>query len=207
MSARALLYSLLALPLAVFAGTHKTCPTTPQSCGTTTLSDLCCFNSPGGQLVQTQFWDTSPSTGKSRMDFSVLCPILICIGPSNSWTVHGLWPDHCDGTFDSNCDSTRAYTNISAILKSFGKTDLLSYMNQYWVDINGQDESFWEHEWAKHGTCISTLSPSCYVNYTPTQEVPDFFQKTIDLFKTLDSYSVSHSPYIKTIHANQNPRH
>jgi ribonuclease T2 len=62
-------------------------------------------------LVQTQFWDTSPSTG-----------------PSNSWTIHGLWPDHCDGTYDSNCDASRAYTNITAIIQSYGKTDLLSYM-------------------------------------------------------------------------------
>jgi len=116
--------------------------------------------------------------------------LLKISGPSNSWTIHGLWPDHCDGTYDANCDSSRAYTNITQILQSFGKTDLLSYMNQYWLDENGDNESFWEHEWGKHGTCISTLKPSCYTSYTPTQEVPDFFQKTVDLFKTLDSYTV-----------------
>jgi ribonuclease T2 len=121
----------------------------------------------------------------------VTSSILTLAGPSNSWTIHGLWPDHCDGTYDSNCDASRAYTNISAILQSYGKTDLLSYMNTYWVDINGDDESFWEHEWAKHGTCISTLKPSCYTGYTAQEEVPDFFQKTVDLFKTLDSYTVS----------------
>jgi hypothetical protein len=33
-----------------------------------------CFNYPGGQLLQTQFWDTAPATG-----------------PVDSWTVHGLW--------------------------------------------------------------------------------------------------------------------
>lgn len=97
-------------------------------------------------------------------------------------------PDHCDGTFDASCDPSRAYTNISDILTSFGKTDLLSYMQDYWVDINGQDETFWEHEWGKHGTCVNTIDPSCYNDYTPTQEVPDFFQKTVDLFKGLPSY-------------------
>jgi len=116
---------------------------------------------------------------------------LIFSGPSNSWTIHGLWPDHCDGTYDSSCDSTRAYTNITAILQSYGKNDLLAYMNTYWVDINGADETFWEHEWAKHGTCISTFKPSCYTSYTAQEEVPDFFQKTVDLFQTLDSYGVS----------------
>ncbi|TVY48482.1 Ribonuclease T2-like [Lachnellula occidentalis] len=169
---RVVLASLLALPVALGLGTPKTCSNPPLSCSTSTSSDLCCLNSPGGQLLQTQFWDTSPSTG-----------------PSNSWTIHGLWPDHCDGTYDSNCDTSRAYTNITEILKSFDKTDLLDYMNKYWLDENGDNESFWEHEWGKHGTCISTLEPSCYTDYTATQEVPDFFQKTVDLFKTLDSYT------------------
>jgi ribonuclease T2 len=174
-SMRIVLVSLLALPIAL-AGSPKTCSSPQLSCqNTTAVSDLCCFNAPGGQLVQTQFWDTSPSTG-----------------PSNSWTIHGLWPDHCDGTYDSNCDASRAYTNITAILQSYGKTDLLAYMNTYWVDINGDDESFWEHEWAKHGTCISTLKPSCYTSYTAQEEVPDFFQKTVDIFQTLDSYTVGY---------------
>ena len=69
-------------------------------------------------------------------------------------------------------------------------------MNTYWVDINGDDESFWEHEWEKHGTCISTFDPSCYNDYTPQEEVPDFFQATVDLFQTLDSYTVTHPMYI-----------
>ncbi|KAF2121946.1 ribonuclease M [Lophiotrema nucula] len=157
----------------VLGGTPATCPANSQlSChNTTVVADLCCFNAPGGQLLQTQFWDTDPATG-----------------PDNSWTIHGLWPDHCDGTFDANCDSTRAYTNISAIISSFGKTDLLTYMQTYWKDYQGNDETFWEHEWGKHGTCISTLDPDCYTDHKPTEEVVDFFQKTVDLFKALPSY-------------------
>lgn len=62
--------------------TPKSCPvtsSTPLSCqNTTAVADLCCFNAPGGQLLQTQFWDTDPATG-----------------PTDSWTIHGLWPDHC----------------------------------------------------------------------------------------------------------------
>lgn len=101
-----------------------------------------------------------------------------------------LRPDHCDGTFDANCDPSRAYTNISSIITAAGSTSLLDYMNIYWKDYQGNDESFWEHEWGKHGTCISTLSPNCYTNYAPQEEVVAYFQKTVDLFKTLDSYSV-----------------
>ncbi|KAH7419458.1 ribonuclease-like protein T2 [Cadophora sp. MPI-SDFR-AT-0126] len=164
--------TLLGLPAVLALGTSKTCTNPVLSCGTSTSTDLCCFNSPGGQMLQTQFWDTNPVTG-----------------PTTSWTVHGLWPDHCDGTFDANCDSTREYTGITGILQSFGKTDLLSYMQTYWKDSSGDDETFWEHEWGKHGTCISTLKPSCYTGYTSKQEVVDYFQKAVDLFKTLDSYT------------------
>jgi ribonuclease T2 len=98
-------------------------------------------------------------------------------------------PDRCDGTYDANCDPSRAYTNISAILNSFGATDLLTYMGTYWKDYQGNDESFWYHEWAKHGTCISTLEPSCYNEHKATEEVVDYFQKAVDLFKTLPSYT------------------
>ncbi|KAK4611702.1 Ribonuclease T2-like [Fulvia fulva] len=154
-------------------GDSKTCSGGQLSCqNTTAQQDLCCFNSPGGALLQTQFWDTNPQTG-----------------PVDSWTIHGLWPDNCDGTYEANCDDNRAYTNITAILNSYGKQDLVSYMNTYWPDYKSQNEQFWEHEWSKHGTCVSTLDPDCYTSYQPTEEVPDFFQRTVDLFKTLPSYT------------------
>jgi ribonuclease T2 len=63
-------------------------------------------------------------------------------------------------------------------------------MNVYWKDYQGNDESFWEHEWGKHGTCINTLEPSCYNGYTGQEEVVDYFGKATSLFKGLDSYSV-----------------
>jgi len=97
-------------------------------------------------------------------------------------------PDNCDGTYDSNCDDRRAYTNITQILQAAGATDLLNYMQTYWVSDSGTSESFWEHEWGKHGTCISTLEPSCYTDYQPTEEVPQFFNRTVNLFKSLPSY-------------------
>jgi ribonuclease T2 len=155
-----------------YRDTFSSCPSPELSChNTTAQANLCCFNSPGGSLLQTQFWDTSPPTG-----------------PSDSWTLHGLWPDNCDGTYEANCDSRRAYTNITEILQAAGADDTLAYMQKYWKDYQGDDESFWEHEWSKHGTCISTLDPDCYPDYQPTQEVPDFFNKTVSLFQSLPSY-------------------
>ncbi|KAF2869143.1 ribonuclease M [Massariosphaeria phaeospora] len=157
---------------AVRGGPSQTCPSPQLSChNTTVVENLCCFNAPGGQLLQTQFWDAEPATG-----------------PDDSWTVHGLWPDRCDGTYDANCDSSRVYRNITGIIQNFGKTDLLDYMSKYWKDYKGDDETFWQHEWSKHGTCISTLEPECYDDHKQTEEVVDYFQKAVDLFKTLPSY-------------------
>lgn len=61
-------------------------------------------------------------------------------------------------------------------------------MKQFWKDYQGDDESLWEHEWAKHGTCISTLKGACYEDYIPQQEVLDYFSRTTDLFQGLDTY-------------------
>lgn len=154
------------------AATSATCSAgLPYSCSNTTVvQDLCCFNAPGGDLLLTQFWDTNPSTG-----------------PVDSWTIHGLWPDNCDGTYEQDCDPSRAYTNITAILRSKAPSTLAT-MQTYWKDYQGDDESFWEHEWGKHGTCISTLDPSCYANYSPTQEAADFFTRAVSLFATLPTY-------------------
>lgn len=99
-------------------------------------------------------------------------------------------PDLCDGTYDQFCTNAPQYTNITDILQAAGQDDLLSYMNTYWLPDAGTTESFWEHEWNKHGTCINTLAPSCYGDaYTPGVEVVDFFTRTVELFKTLDTYT------------------
>ncbi|KAI1175034.1 ribonuclease t2 [Nemania sp. FL0916] len=148
------------------------CPTDlPFSCSNTTVvDDLCCFIAPGGDILLTQFWDTNPSTG-----------------PSDSWTIHGLWPDNCDGTYEQYCDESRQYTNITAILRERAPCTLKT-MQVYWKDYQGNDESFWEHEFGKHGTCISTLNPECYPSYSATDEVADFFTRAVTLFQTLPTY-------------------
>jgi hypothetical protein len=62
---RVLLMALLAVS-GTRAGSPVTCSSPQLSCQNTTIvSNTCCFNAPGGQLVQTQFWDTSPSTGET----------------------------------------------------------------------------------------------------------------------------------------------
>jgi ribonuclease T2 len=51
----------------VDAGSPAVCSNTQLSChNTTKQTNTCCFNSPGGQLLQTQFWDTNPTTGNYK---------------------------------------------------------------------------------------------------------------------------------------------
>lgn len=100
-------------------------------------------------------------------------------------------PDHCDGGFDQFCDPKRRYSNISLILIDSGRGDLVDYMSIYWKDFRGDDADLWQHEWNKHGTCISTLEAKCYSEfYYPQQEVVDYFDKTVEMFQKLPSFDV-----------------
>lgn len=71
-----------------------------------------------------------------------------------SLTKSATRPDNCDGTYEANCDDSREYSNITAIVEESGRSELLSDMNKYWKDYQGDDESFWEHEWNKHGISL-----------------------------------------------------
>jgi hypothetical protein len=65
---------LIALAASVSASI-KTCSNNNTfSCQSSSKAGTCCYNYPGGALLQTQFWDTDPVTG-----------------PTDSWTIHGLW--------------------------------------------------------------------------------------------------------------------
>ncbi len=161
-------------------------PSTPLSCQNTSLvTDSCCFNTPGGQLLLTQFWDAHPATG-----------------PNDSWTLHGLWPDRCDGTYESYCDHSRRYEGIGETIKERDH-DLWELMGTYWKDWKGDDEKLWGHEWKKHGTCVSTLRPECYEGYQERGEVLDYFARAMGLFRGLDTFRVSGSSLDKIWNGRQ----
>ncbi|KAI5121943.1 hypothetical protein M0805_002015 [Coniferiporia weirii] len=149
------------------------CPNPPiVSCSSKAeQTDSCCVVNPGGILVHTQFWDLQ-------------------FGEANSWGIHGLWPDKCSGSYYENCDSSRKYTGeqITQTLGNAGQSSLVDYMNEYWVSNDESPADFWAHEWATHGTCVSTLEPQCFTGYTTAQEVVPYFQIVVQLFKKFDTY-------------------
>ncbi|KAJ2830030.1 hypothetical protein GGI24_002002, partial [Coemansia furcata] len=104
-----------------------TCPIDTISCQRTDV-DPCC-SPKHGLLVLSQQWDTR-------------------WGPSDAFTVHGLWPDTCSGKMlpSAGCDPARAYTNISSIIEATDRA-LLSDLNTYWPSNKGDNNWFWTHEW------------------------------------------------------------
>ncbi|KAJ6622914.1 ribonuclease T2-like protein [Mycena sp. CBHHK59/15] len=69
----------------------------------------------------------------------------------------------CPATSVPSCTNTTAVSNLCCFEAPGG----LLLQTQYWVDIDGKDETFWEHEWKTHGTCYSTLKPKCLPTGSP----------------------------------------
>ncbi|CAN0006084.1 unnamed protein product [Ectocarpus sp. 12 AP-2014] len=81
-----------------------------------------------------------------------------CKKPRSFWetnlTIHGLWPDYGDGTYPTMC-SSEPYDH-DRVVNAIG----LDVLETMWPNIQVPEEfadkkydSFWEHEWTKHGTC------------------------------------------------------
>ncbi len=146
----------------------------PLSCSNKTqVENSCCFEYPSGIFLQAQFWDARPS-----------------VGPKDMFTMHGVWPDRCDGSYDQFCKLFSPIKSARAILEQFGENQLLDEMDRVWKNIRGNDDYLWVHEFNKHGTCMNTLKPSCYdqENYRENQNVVDFYKRSMQLFKTLPTY-------------------
>ncbi|KAI8580453.1 hypothetical protein K450DRAFT_237103 [Umbelopsis ramanniana AG] len=163
-----------AVPASVPTGTGHTCPAKELwSCSTAALSnsaDGCCVENKSGLVMLAAFWD-------------------IHAGSLYDFTIHGTWSDHCSGgTWDQFCDSAREYQNVTAILQDLGEYQLLQEMNNVWTNSEGSTDSFWAHEWGKHGTCFSTFNPSCYSNYKTGQEMADFFRMTVNFYHKFNVY-------------------
>jgi ribonuclease I len=80
---------------------------------------------------------------------------------SSEYMIHGLWPQINSTAYPEYCK------DVSYIKP---KGELLIDMNKYWHKC---DDTLWEHEWEKHGSCMN--------EQTNINEY-DFFNTTITLF-------------------------
>ncbi|SPO24557.1 related to Ribonuclease Trv [Ustilago trichophora] len=131
----------------------------------------CCFNGAlveggkqSGLILSTQFWTTNAADTANN-------------GPKDSTTIHGLWPDYCDGTYPQFCSSVSGipeYTGeqIEAVMQKYDPA-LYAYYTKFFKDLNGDSASFLSHEYNKHGTCYTTMRPSCQPQL-PWISQPDF---------------------------------
>ncbi|KAI7850050.1 RNase Sy [Circinella umbellata] len=122
-------------------------------------------------------------------------------GPSDAFTMHGLWPDTCSGGIpgdgNSGCDASRNFDNVGEIIKELD-SELYDQLDTYWPSYKGDNPAFWTHEWNKHGTCVSTLDPKCFGDdYKENEDVTAFFQKTLDLRSEYDLYAILNEAGIK----------
>ena len=81
--------------------------------------------------------------------------------PKNSMTIHGLWPSLKSGAQLNQC------TNGVKVVDD--GSSLFSNMKTYWPSFSKLNKDFWEHEYNKHGHCMSEYkgwgSYKQYFNY------------------------------------------
>jgi len=81
---------------------------------------------------------------------------------SSEYMIHGLWPQINSTSYPEYCTDVSYSDPIGPLL-----TD----MNTYWHEC---DDTLWEHEWEKHGSCVQEQN-----NITED----DFFNTALSLFK------------------------
>ncbi|KAF9269971.1 ribonuclease T2 [Marasmius fiardii PR-910] len=166
----------------------------------TAIKNTCCTPTPGGLVLQTQFWSTY--TGLEHKGQKL---------PKDSWTIHGLWPDNCDGSFEQYCDFSRQYDpapspkalpngtvipvhkgpGVDTFIKKFGRDDLLDYMNKYWINQGAPNNELWAHEFSKHATCTSTFDVKCYGDsYQKHMELVDYYDAAIRAFHQYPTFDI-----------------
>ncbi|KAG0614693.1 hypothetical protein M758_6G196200 [Ceratodon purpureus] len=79
------------------------------------------------------------------------CCFPVTGDPGPYFGIHGLWPNRNDGSYPDTCtneqfDSSELHDVVDNLNKNWGTLACKRGMS-------GDNEDFWDHEWAKHGTC------------------------------------------------------
>ncbi|KAG1813257.1 ribonuclease T2-like protein [Suillus subaureus] len=114
-------------------------------------------------------------------------------------------------TFGQYCDLSRQYDpkpspstlpngtvitpyngpSVRNFIHEFGRSDLLHYMDTFWINQGAPNEELWAREFSKHGTCTSTFDVACYEpGYKTHQEVVNFFETVVKVFQMYPTYDM-----------------
>ncbi|ORY88401.1 ribonuclease T2 [Leucosporidium creatinivorum] len=201
--------SALSLPSVTPAFTYpslKNCPVSTEYSCTTDVSpeNTCCAPGAGqGLFLATQFWNTFTGL-EDKGQFL----------PKNSWGIHGLWSDFCDGTYTQYCDLSRQYdpspspntTNglpngtvvppytgketATSMLQRFGRFDLARYVDGFWINRGDTNDVLHQHEFSKHGTCMTTFDKACYSDYQEGQDFVDYIAAAVRANKQFPTFDI-----------------
>lgn len=152
------------------------CPqTNPVTCSTNPTNNDCCYENPGGVIIQAQSWGYNPA-----------------VGSSDTFTLNGILPAKCDGTFQEFCNSLLTVNEKDLkemIITQYGDQGLYDEMSSFWKSPTGSGELLWAEEFNKHGSCISTLRPVCYSsNYESNENIYDYFRINIAMYQKYPTY-------------------
>ena len=93
-----------------------------------------------------------------------------CLNKSDYWknhfTIHGLWPQYVDNGYPEFCTDEPFNSTIPDLIG-------MDIMTKYWPNVeyevnNPNYDSFYNHEWTKHGTCSLVNNQFDYFNSTIT---------------------------------------
>lgn len=73
----------------------------------------------------------------------------------SAFTIHGLWPEFSNGEWPEFCPEAEGAGGGGG---GGLDADQGAAMRCEWPSFAGTDDSFWEHEWTKHGTCSEPVT-------------------------------------------------
>ncbi|MCQ2819981.1 MAG: hypothetical protein MJ252_22165 [archaeon] len=91
--------------------------------------------------------------------------------PKYQMNIHGLWPSMLSGETLPDCNQDK---EIPIVAKE--NSTVFQFMRKYWPSLKGEDETFWGHEYNKHGYCYNMR-----YDYTP-EDYEKYFQKATTVF-------------------------
>ena len=122
--------------------------------------------------------------------------------PTNTLSIHGLWPSNTTGVYLPNCNE-----GVEIPITHKGD-ELYNNLTTYWASSKASDENFWTHEFNKHGYCytakVGVDDPDVYFNYTLQKYhelgFPDLFNRMFHYPKETE-IQIPHGEFIRVIEA------